>query len=161
MSQDQDPTRFEVLPPAETQLGAYRSQPASRALGEFLLTVPVLVPVPQPVIARADCEGSFAHRLGAAVIFSIQAFQFYLSPSGAFGAFFKFFLRWFIFLVGVVLLLGIPTFIAAQFIASVSALLYAAAQNFFWSVCYFLGGCALLAAAITLAFYMLTKRKSK
>ena len=161
MSQDNDPVPIEVLPPEDTQLAAHRSQPASRALGEFLLTVPALVPVAPPVIARSDCEGSFPHRLGAAVIFSIQAFQCYLSPSGAFGAFFKFYLRWFIFLMGVVLLLGIPTVIAAQFIASVSALLYAAAQNFFWAVCYFLGGCALLAAAITLGFYLLARGKSK
>jgi hypothetical protein len=63
--------------------------------------------------------------------------------------------------MGLVLLLGIPTLIAAQFIASVSALLYAAAQNFFWAVCYFLGSCALLAGAITIVFCLLSGRKGQ
>jgi hypothetical protein len=161
MSQEPQDIPLEVLPPESGPLAtqAPDSRPASLALREYLFTFPALVPVRVPTITLDECDTPFPHRFGAAVIYSIQAFQFYLSPSGAFGAFLRVFLRWFFFLIAVVLLLGIPALIASQFASSVSALLHTAAEHFFYAVCYFLGGCALLAAAFALLLYFLAKRK--
>lgn len=128
----------------------YHSGSLPSRLGSYLFTVPEVVPVPQPNITRADCEGLFVHRLGAAVIFSVQAFLYFLSPSGDFVALSKIFLRWFIFLASITLSVGVPTLIAAQFIASISSLAYLAAQNFFYAVAFFVGACALLAVGMTL-----------
>ena len=119
-------------------------------IDNYLLTLPESVPEQQPAIARADCEGGFAHRLGAALIFSVRSLVYFLSPSGEFSALSKLFLRWFIFLMSLTIFVGVPTRVAASFVANISGLLYLAAQQFFYSIAYFVGACMLLAVGITL-----------
>jgi hypothetical protein len=133
-----------------SSLAFLKSASVPACLENYLLTIPELVPVQQPVIARADCEGAFAHRLGAALIFSVRSFVYFLSPSGEFWAVSKLFLRWFIFLMTLTISIGLPTLVAATFVASISNLLYLAAQQFFYSIAYFVGACMLLAVGITL-----------
>ena len=151
----QEPS-FEVLPPESGTL-AVREQSSVLALRTYLLTVPELVPVPRPEITRADCEAPFAHRFGVAVLVSWQGFQFYLSPSGAFGAFLRLFIRWFIALIAIVILVGVPSFIAAQFLDSVALLFESAARHFMWACFYILAGC--LAIATVIAVLMLITHK--
>jgi len=157
MNQERDNISIEVLPPERSQLGEANSHSLVRGVRDFLLTVPTPVPILPPVILREDCEEGFIQRLGTAIIFSFHGFQYYLSPSGSFGVLAKLFVRWFVFLIALIVLLGIPALIAAQFLSSISALLYTAALNFFWTVCYFVGGCVVLAVAITLLLFLRAK----
>src|SRR5687767_4657186 len=111
METDPRQASVEVLPP-ERVLLARREQSAMVALRAFLFSSASCIPVEPPTFTRTDCEGSFAHRFGIAVIASWRWFQFYLSPSGDFSAFLKVFLRWFIVLLALVLLIVIPAVIA-------------------------------------------------
>jgi len=158
MEADPRETPIEVLPPDRAPL-AQREQPATLALRAFLFTAPPLVPVDPPTFTRTDCEGSFAHRFGIAVIASWRWFQFYLSPSGAFSAFLKVFLRWFIALLALVLLVGIPAVIAAQFLDSVGQLLESAARHFMWACIYLVAGCLIISAVIATLMIFARSRK--
>jgi hypothetical protein len=156
MSTNPQETPIEVLPPERGSLSP-SERPATLTLREYLFSVPPLTPVAPPVFTRADCEGSFAHRFGVAVLASWQGFQFYLSPSGAFGAFLRIFIRWFIALIAVVILVGVPSSIAAQFLDSVAVLFESAARHFMWACIYIAAGCLIIAALI--AGLMLATRK--
>ncbi len=158
MKTDPQEAAVEVLPPERATL-VRRDVPATLALRAFLFTAPPLVPVKPPNITPEDGYGSFAHRFGVAVIASWQWFQYYLSPSGAFKAFFVIFLRWFIALVALVLLFGIPAFIAAQFLDSVAQLLENAARHFMWACIYLVAGCLIISSLIAALMIFSRSRK--
>ena len=140
----------EVLPASSGSITRFSGNRSLwRVIRVNLLTAPESEPIAAPAFDREELEASFPHRFGLSVMACWQGLQHYVSPSGEFTAFVKLALRWFLALLLVVVALGVPCLIAAQFIDSVMALFRSAMHSFMWGCFHLVGGLAALALLAT------------
>jgi hypothetical protein len=150
----------EVLPPEPRGQLATRGRSLPALLRDTLwIAPPIRRPAP-PKLSREDLEASFAHRLGAAVLFSARSIECALSPDGTLRAFAYLFTRWFIALLTIALVATVPALVAAQFVESIMIALESAMRHLFQACLYLLQGVVVL-AAIGAGFVFLLGRRSK
>jgi hypothetical protein len=137
---------------------AGRRAVAKTFAGYFFYVPPLVVPE-RPALKSEDLSSPFAHRVGVAVLYTIAKTECFLSPDGTLRVFLKILSRWFVALIVLVFVLGLPTIFAAQFVAGVAQLLEAAARSIFFTVCWALGTVLLIAIA-SAATVMFLNRKN-
>ena len=149
-SEDPKHVEVEILPREDNSVSVKEpsSISVSHLFHEHLLTCPPIRPISPMILTREDLEAPFPHRFGMAVILAFRSAEYSISPDGTLRAFLRLFMRWFLALLLVVVVIGVPLLIAGQFIDQVAALLESAMKHLFWACVWLAGAVCVLAALI-------------